>query len=165
LFLERDAATKGDWVDLYGSEGFILINHKGGGQDVVSLPPHLDSYLYTGYTQVWSNPTTDSRALADLTGKRVAAAAYSSTSFLLTLTANDLTPHVVSLYFVDWDSRKREQTVTVYDAATNAVLDQRLLRKFNGGIYYTYEVRGSVRIELTRTAGANAVLSGVFWGE
>jgi Divergent InlB B-repeat domain len=165
LFQEQDTTTKGDWQDLYGSEGFILLNHQGSGQDVKSLPAHLSSYSHTGTNYVWSNPTTDPRALANLTGKRVAAAAYSATSVTLTLPAKDLSSHLLALYFVDWDGAQRAQTVTVYDATTNAILDQRPLSGFNGGVYYTYEVRGSVRVQVSRTTGANAVLSGVFWGD
>jgi hypothetical protein len=133
---------------------------------VVSRPAHLSSYAYSSGTGfwVWSSSTTDPRALAPLSGPRVAATAHSTGAFSLTLTATDSAPHTLALYFVDWDTSTRQQTVTIYDAATNEVLDQRTLTSFRGGVYYVYDVQGSIRIQFTRTGGVNAVLSGVFWG-
>jgi hypothetical protein len=163
-FLRRDTTTKGNWRSVYGTEGFILLNHQGTGQDVKNLPPYLSSYNHTGAHYVWNKSTADPRALMNLSGTRVAATAYSNTIFNLTLSARDLSSHLLALYFVDWNTTARAQTVTLYDATTNAILDERPLSLFNGGFYYIYEVQGSVRIQLRRTAGANAVLSGVFWG-
>jgi len=163
-FLSADSTTQGDWQGVYGGEGFILVNYNGGGQDIGSLPSYLDSYDYSGSTHVWSNNTSDERALAPPLGNRVAATVYSGSSFSLSLTASDTTLHTLALYFVDFDSFRRTQTITIYDAATDAILDERTLTEFNGGVYYTYEVQGSIRAEFTRTGDANAVLSGVFWG-
>ena len=148
------------------SDAYILVNY-GNGQDIASLPPYLDSYTYSGNTGfwVWDSNTSDVRALAPLSGNRVAATAYSNGSFSLTLSAADTTLHTLALYFVDFDSFDRSQTVTLYDAVTDEVLDQRPLADFHGGVYYTYEAQGNIRVELTRTGGDNAVLSGVFWGE
>jgi Divergent InlB B-repeat domain len=163
-FLRRDTTTKGNWRSVYGAEGFILLNHQGTGQDVKSLPAHLNSYSHTGAHYVWNKSTADPRALVNLSGTRVAATAYSNTTFTLSLSARDLSSHLLALYFLDWDGTQRAQTVTISDATTNVILDERPLSNFNGGFYYVYEVQGSVRVELRRTAGANAVLSGVFWG-
>ena len=45
---------------------------------------------------------------------------------------------------------------------SETVLDTRTIAGFTGGQYWTWTVRGAVRFRITRTAGANAVMSAVF---
>ena len=112
---------------------------------------------------MWTADTADTRAPAPPAGNRVAATVYSGGSFSLTLDARDRAPHVLALYFLDWDSNQRAQRVTLYDARTGDILDQRSFADFSGGVYFLYETRGSVRVELTSTGAHNAVMAGVFW--
>ncbi len=58
----------------------------------------------------------------------------------------------------------RGETITVVDANSNAVLDTRTITNFTGGVYLYWSVSGHVKINVTWTAGANAVISGVFFG-
>jgi hypothetical protein len=165
LFLGADTVTHGNWPGRYGSDGYALIAYDGGGNDRRSLPPYLDSYVFSDNTgfHIWNGATPDPRAPASLTGERVAATAVSNPSFSLTVTVTDASPHTLALYFLDWDSDARTQDIAVYDAATDELLDQRNLAHFRGGTYFVYEVRGNVRIEIIHTGGANAILSGIFW--
>jgi alpha-L-rhamnosidase len=75
----------------------------------------------------------------------------------------DSVAHKIALYFLDWDSTSRAQTVEVLDASTNQVLDTRSISGFNNGKYLVWNVKGNVRIRITRTSGANAVVSGLFF--
>ena len=159
-----DSSTRGEWKATYGNEGFLLANYNGSDKDAVSLPPYVKSYAFKGNgTWVWNKNTPDVRALAPPAGNRVAATARADGSFSLTLLAGDATPHTLALYFLDWDTDVRTQTIALYDAATNELLDQHTLTHFHEGVYYLYEVQGSIRVALTHTGGTNAVLSGVFW--
>jgi hypothetical protein len=72
--------------------------------------------------------------------------------------------HKVTLYLLDWDSTARGERVEVLDAVTGAVLDSRDVSGFNGGLYLSYSVTGHVVFRFTQLAGANAVLSGLFFG-
>ena len=72
--------------------------------------------------------------------------------------------HRVSLYFLDWDRGGRAERVDVIDPATGAVLDSRAVSAFSGGTYLSWDVSGHVAFRITRTAGPNAVLSGIFFG-
>jgi hypothetical protein len=72
----------------------------------------------------------------------------------------------VRLYAVDWDSSVRRQSVTVDDGSgpQTRVIDA----SFNGGAWVEFDVvvpaGGTLTITVTRIAGGNAVLSGIFLG-
>jgi hypothetical protein len=70
----------------------------------------------------------------------------------------------MELYFLDWDTTNRAETVQVSDAATGAVLSTQSVSSFHNGLYLDYQVSGHIRITIMRTGGANAVLSGLFLG-
>jgi RHS repeat-associated protein len=64
---------------------------------------------------------------------------------------------------VDWDSNGRTQTVDVLDGSTGAVLDTRSVANFSGGQYWVWSLGGHVVLRFTSTAGANSVVSGIFF--
>jgi hypothetical protein len=66
------------------------------------------------------------------------------------------------LYFDDWDNKGRAETVQISDATTGIVLSTETISSFQSGEWLDYVVSGHVVITITRTAGANAVLNGVF---
>ena len=70
--------------------------------------------------------------------------------------------HNLELYFLDWDSTSRAEQVQVSDAGTGAVLSTQSIASFSAGVYLDYAVSGHIVITITRQAGANAVLSGLF---
>lgn len=165
LFLGEDRITRGDWHGRYGGDGHVLINYDGGGNDRSRLPSYIDSYAYSSGTRfyVWSAATDYRMALKSLSGDHVAATAYADISFSFTLEAKEAKPHTLALYFLGWDLLDKEQTIVIYDAASDEILDRRTIRKFHDGIYLVYEVQGSVRVEITSNTEWDAVLSGIFW--
>jgi hypothetical protein len=58
----------------------------------------------------------------------------------------------------------RVQTIDIVDASTNGLLDSRTVSSFSGGKYLVWNVKGHVKINFTKVAGLNAVISGVFFG-
>ena len=80
------------------------------------------------------------------------------------VTITDGQRHRIALYAIGTGRDWPHQTIEVLDAATNAVLDKRAVTAFSQGQYWTWEVSGRVRIRITKTAGQNAVISGVFFG-
>ena len=58
----------------------------------------------------------------------------------------------------------RAETVQISDATTGAVLSTQSISSFQAGVYLDYAVSGHIVITITRTAGANAVLNGLFLG-
>ena len=156
-FVKQDATTQGTWINTYGAQGY----------DVISKPAGLPGYAAvtpTGATSyTWAASTTDPRALQyPGGGGRVAAAWYAASSFKVDVNLTDGQAHNLELYFLDWDSTGRAETVQVSDAASGAVLSTQSVSSFHAGVYLDYRVSGHIVITITRTAGANAVLSGLF---
>ena len=93
---------------------------------------------------------------------RVAAVWYSATSFTVDVNLTDGQAHDLELYFLDWDNKGRAETVQISDAATGTVLDTESISSFCNGAYLDWKVSGNLVITITRTAGNNAVLNGLF---
>src|SRR5204862_486274 len=72
-------------------------------------------------------------------------------------------PHRLALYCVDFDFLGRSQRIDVRDAVTGVLLDSQTLTDFTGGRYLVWEVTGHVTVQVTRVAGMNAVVSGLFF--
>jgi hypothetical protein len=70
--------------------------------------------------------------------------------------------HGIELYLLDWDSTSRAETISILDAESNTVLDTETYSSFHNGEWADWDVRGHVLIQVTRTGGANAVVSGIF---
>ena len=71
--------------------------------------------------------------------------------------------HKISLYLLDWDGSARAETVTIVDANSSAVLNAESYSSFHNGEYAAWNVKGHVLIKVVKTAGANAVVSGIFF--
>jgi hypothetical protein len=99
-------------------------------------------------------------------GERIASCWYttpaSGNTFTFSLNLTDGQVHPLALYFNDWDNLGREQRVEILDAATDAVLDTRTISSFSQGRYLVWNVRGYVKIRVTRIGGLNAILTGLF---
>ena len=158
-FVLTDSTTQGSWHNVYGAQGTAL------STEVSTLPAFAQLNVIGALTWTWAQSTSDVRALQRLTGDdRFAATWYSADTFDLDLNLTDGLPHQVALYAVDFDSNGREQRIDVLDAATGAVLDTRTISDFVNGKYLVWTITGHVIFRVTRTAGANAVISGLFVG-
>jgi hypothetical protein len=116
---------------------------------------------------MWASSSAASYALQKASAgstDRIGACWYSATSFSIDVNVSDSKTHQVALYLLDWLNNGRAETITVTDPATNTVLDSRSASSFANGVYYVWNVAGHVRITFTRSAGANAVISGIFFG-
>lgn len=155
-----DTTTQGSWNGKFGQDGFLIANGASS-----SMPSYGSATVSGAATYTWVGLTSDVRALQSGSGAvtRIASTYYAN-NFNVNVSVNDGTLHPVSLYFLDWDTTSRAQTVTVMDAGSNAVLDTQSITGFNGGKYFTWNVRGNVRINITALGGGSAVLSGVFFG-
>jgi hypothetical protein len=156
-FVKQDATTQGTWINTYGASGYDIIGKPAG------LPGYAAATPIGATTYTWTTSTTDVRALqAPGGGSRIAAAWYAASSFKVDVNLTDGQAHNLELYFLDWDSTARAESVQITEAATSAVLDTRSVSSFHAGVYLDYRVSGHIVITITRTAGANALLSGLF---
>ncbi|MGI9102793.1 MAG: carboxypeptidase regulatory-like domain-containing protein [Terriglobales bacterium] len=159
IFVKSDTTTQGNWQANYGADGFNVLG---------------DTALYPSYATVtpsgqgsytWASSTTDVRALQKVSASdRIAACWFSGGTFSLDVNLTDGLPHQVAIYLLDWDSTVRNETVTVQDVASGALLDTRTVSGFSNGVYLVWNITGHVKISLTNNAASNAVLSGLFFG-
>lgn len=134
-------ATGGDWRARYGAK----------------LPLQSAAPRWA-----WATATADPRAL--VVEARAAECLYTQGG-PIEATVTPPGPGTLGLYFVDWDTAGRAQVVEILDPATRAVLDTRTVERFAGGRWLNWQVTGPVVVRLTRTAGANAVISGAYFAQ
>jgi subtilisin family serine protease len=157
-FLGANTTTQGAWNTAYGRDGYVIVN------DATSLPSYATVTPVGQSNYTWLSSTTDPRALLRSTGTgRIAATWYSASSFDIDINISDGQSHDVALYAFDFDTNARSQRMDVLDASTGAVLDTRTISSFNAGQYLRWNLYGHVVIRVTRLAGFNAVVSGVFF--
>jgi uncharacterized repeat protein (TIGR01451 family) len=155
-----DTAHKGNWTGNFGADGYIIAND-------ANLPPsYAKVTLGNDSIWTWALPTTDSRALQTSPGAttRIASTFYSTTtSFNINVNMTDGNAHRISLYLLDWDTTARAQTISILDANTQAVLDTETFASFQTGEYASWTVSGNIVIQVTRNAGYNSVVAGIFF--
>ncbi len=159
-YIGSDATTQGTWTDKYGANGQLIAN------DSTSTPPAYAAVGLSGdslYT--WAASTTNVRALQTASGAstRIASTYYSPTNFTITVNLTDGNAHRLGLYLLDWDSAARAETISIADATSGVILSTQTFSSFHNGIYAVWDIQGSVKITVTKTAGANAVVSGIFF--
>ena len=172
-----DTNTSGNWGGVYGKDGYILCNYNGNGTDVRSLPSYVSSFSYfmiDGPQEgVWTNNTSDGRALAPNSSNRfprnataINTAYYQGTlnTMTFTYTCTSTNYYQIALYFVDWDSKIRKLAVEVHDANTlDLMAPVNVLTNFSGGAYLVYTYNKSAKFRIDHVRGDNAVLSGIFF--
>jgi len=157
-FVNIDTTTQGNWENLYGSDGYNVI------QDSTLYPSYV-SVAAGGTPYTWATQTSDVRGLQRIsTSGRIAANVNSASSFTVDLNFTDGAAHKVAFYFLDWDSGNRTEMAQILDGTTQAVLDTRTISKFSNGLYLIWNLSGHVMLKLTSVSGPNAVLSGIFFG-
>jgi len=158
-FVKSDATTQGTWKGVYGADGYSIAANS------TSLPSYASLTVTGNLNLTWDSSSKNVRALqkAGTAKDRIAACWYSASSFSFDLNLTDGAAHQIALYNLDWDRAGRAQKVDILDAATGAVLNSQSISSFASGKYLVWSVKGHVTIRVTRTAGTNAVISGVFF--
>ena len=159
-FAGQDATTGGSWTSRYGAAGFAIAN----GSSVQA--PYATIGFQAALTYTWAAQTTDARALliarGATTGIASAYTQYSGQAFMINIGMTDGNSHVVSIYMLDWDGTSRNQTITILDAVSNAVLDTRTFAAFHDGLYASWNIKGNVIIKVSPNGYTSPVVSGVF---
>jgi hypothetical protein len=159
-FVRLDADTGGNWRSAYGDEGHVIAGTEQ------TLPAYASFDAQSERLLRRESDSPDSRAIPAGGGfGKIASAWYDDPELNLELTVSDDTPHQVALYALDWDGLGRKEDLQILDAMTGVVLDSQTLAGFDRGVYLVWAITGQVRIKVSRTAGPNAVLSAVFFGD
>ena len=155
---------QGSWLGAYGANGYALTGWNGG--DLVSIP-NAGFAVDQGQRFIWQNPSSDARALQSPDGAtREATCAYDSNQVKIHITFNAAYSGNIHVYAVDFDSLGRRETITINDGSGPQTAS--LNADFSQGAWVNAAVSvvagGTVTITVTRTAGVNAVVSGVLLG-
>jgi hypothetical protein len=95
---------------------------------------------------------------------RLASTYFAWNSFNISVDITDGSTRRVALYLLDWDSTVRTETITIKDAASGTTLSTQSFSGFYSGEYAVWNIKGNVVIQVACTGGANAVVSGIFFG-
>ncbi|MDB6026835.1 MAG: hypothetical protein JWM68_3058 [Verrucomicrobiales bacterium] len=159
-FVTVDTTTKGNWNGVYGAAGYNMMGY-------TTALPAFAQVTASGKTDwVWQWSTTDSRALQKpgVWTDREAGTWYAD-SFSIDVNLTDGKSHRVAFYCLDWDlTSNRSQTVEISDATTGTVLSTQTVSGFGSGKYLVWDLKGHVKVKITKLSGYNAVLSGMFFG-
>jgi hypothetical protein len=155
-------APQGSWVGAYGSAGYDLAGWEGSTDDLSNLP-NVSLSLAQGTRYRWAASTTDIRALEAPNGLTREAATYTDPSEVrVLLSFSAAYSGNLHLYVVDWDKQGRRETITVNGQSAALSAD------FSQGAWVSFPISvaagGTVTVTVDRTAGVNAVLSGIFLG-
>jgi hypothetical protein len=155
-FIKTDLADQGSWQHVYGAQGYNVIGASASYPAYATVTPSGQS------TYVWAQSTNDVRALSNPAGGRIAATWYAASSFSVNMNLTGGQMHQLALYFLDWDNQGRSQRIDVLNSA-GQVVDSRTVSSFSGGEYLVWNITGNITFRMTRLAGPNAVLSGLFF--
>jgi subtilisin family serine protease len=158
-FVGSDVTTLGNWRGPYGSAWPFVIGES------TNLPPFLTANIDNVFPYVLHAVGADRRALHRVAmGEHRLVGYWSSpTSMTIDLDFHDEQVHRLSLYAVDYDRRGRVQRIELVDPDTGNVLATHQMDRFQRGQYLTWDVQNRVQIRVTRLAGPNAVISGLFF--
>jgi hypothetical protein len=155
-FYGIDETTSGAWVQQYGAQGYMI------PEGPVQMNwPTVD--VMNAQTWVWTRSTALPQApVYPFARGGIATCWYSETRMTAAVYFPDRNRSPVAFYFLDWDKQKRVQKIELLDFFGQPTAEFEL-RDFENGKYI---VIGSsdMGLRITRIAGPNAVLSGVFVG-
>ena len=159
-FLGVDADTRGKWNGVYGTDGY----------DIAGIGSKLPSYATISYKDckdfTWAE-TTDVRALQKVgDDQNCVAACKFGNVFTVDVTVEG-EEKTVSFYCLDWGAAPSDRAMTIQaiDPENKKVLNEQTVKNFRDGIYLSYAVKGHVQFKITKVAGENIVISGVFFGK
>jgi hypothetical protein len=162
--LPYSQSPQGNWVGVYGANGYALLNWNNGS-DLVSLP---QSSLVVDQAGRWSwGAATAIQALQgpDRT-TRVAACVCNDVALRLHLTFSSAYSGTMHIYAVDWDAQGRREMITVNDGSGPQTAN--ITTDFTQGAWINVPINvaagGTVTVNVTRNAGPNSLLSGIFLG-
>ncbi|MBQ7364523.1 MAG: hypothetical protein IJW46_02870, partial [Clostridia bacterium] len=173
-FKGYDRETKGNWIEKYGSEGYLLCGNNAVGAKM--LPDYIANVILSnnGYASHISLPENDERLLHS---NSFGIGARSQTEYKsnyeshypfisLDIYLTEERPYTVALYFLDWENAGRSLIVDLFDRETlDRVAPVQLLEDHTGGVYMIFEYDRSAHFRIHRVTGKYIGLAGVFFGE
>lgn len=153
-FIRIDSATQGDWIGVYGSDGFAIPGY------LTNYPAYATVNLVSSGARVYFTEN-EPRELEKVDSPERILSCWGITG-PLELRFLDGETHLLAFYFTD-PERARAEQLTIRDAETQAVLYDGELLNFSDGQYLVFKVRGHLSIDIAILQGPGAVLGGLFF--
>ena len=159
-FTGVNGMAKGNWSPAFGSDGFQI---PLGPQQFrpfarVVVEPWVGLWE-------WVPNSVDPRAMLEpYTDSALATCWYSSFYIDATVDFLDGREHPLALYFLDFERVAARQLLQIFDANSNALLDEYVLDDMGEGIHLTWNLRGRIRIRISPLTPWTAIMSGIFVG-
>jgi hypothetical protein len=169
---EKDSLTAGNWKTRYGSDGFVLFNHKSNNQHLQRLPPYVTSVKLKNAANVQMDVhDTSPKVLVDDETKEKHFGAIITQdpeptlqTMTIALEVKDNQKHRLAIYFLDWDNDGRRSAIEIFDLKTlKLIAPVQLVKNYENGKYLVFDYSGSLRIRVNHVRGKNAALSGIFF--
>jgi uncharacterized repeat protein (TIGR01451 family) len=93
------------------------------------------------------------------------AAQFEGQNFGISYALSGGAAHTVAMYFLDWDTTARAETVYVADPTSGALFDSRTMSGFHNGTYVVWSITGGALFYVVKTGGLNATFSGIYFGK
>ncbi len=156
-FIKIDTTTQGSWKNVYAQNGYAI------AASAAQNPAGMSMAFTSKSDWVWAASTADARALQKPAATdRIASCWYGVTTFDITIDSGSQSSRL-AMYCVDFDKIGRSQKIDVLDSM-GRLLDTRSLANFSGGQYLVWDITGKITLRIAKVAGANAVVSGLFFG-
>jgi len=168
--VESKAATSGRLkCSHFAVNGFVAC----GGAGVVH---RAKVTLSNQNVQVWTNLSSDSRALLRPGSSNRIASAWTKSStqnsaFTIDVNLTDTNPHQVAVYCVDWlgtgTGLEKVEVFEASDISYSHPLDTRDFKLPPNGVYFVWRLSGHKILRITKpdaTVGNKAMLSELFFG-
>ncbi|MBD2847519.1 hypothetical protein IDH44_20205 [Paenibacillus sp. IB182496] len=173
-YVSMETETQGDWVGVYGADGYVLPffsttltdgRDTPPAADVTDLPDYVNGYSKAG-TSYWALSPNDPRALQTPDGTaRKKISVYVGTTGTYSFDLDDAEPHLFTVYTTDFGSQETvEQRFQLLDDQ-DQVVDERMIDTINQGKYVTYMVSGDFKLKVTNVIGSYAYAQGFFFDE
>jgi hypothetical protein len=168
-FVAADGATSGNWVGLYGSEGYIIACEFSGNTATAiwEVPAYADvSINGANFWQWTTRGITDAQDASGLFinpkgSSRTSGTYFAANSFEVNIDLGEETK-LVSFYINDFDELGRSASVTAYDEARNSI-GAYSTQNYMGGRYVIFALSGQSRVVFENIGDDNVTLSGIFF--
>ena len=158
-YIAEDLRTHGFWNQYYGADGHWIAGAPA------TIPSYGNLQPWSFSTTNWNTTNSDPRLLKLAGSGNGSVAVWEASGlagFKLNLTDNNW--HKLAIYCLDGDQRGRSQRISLFDDASQAMLDSRVVTNFAGGKYLTWNIRGAVNVRLQNLGPVSSAISGVFLG-
>ncbi len=156
-----DGRRGGRWHGKYGETG-VWIPGLSTGQETKH---GFAVQIQRGNPFVWAQEVQDPRVLQHPTSPeapRTASCWFDQDTLIVHVSPARDVPYRLTFYVLDYDRNGRAVNITLSNGFKPLDSRDARVKETGRGVYLTWTVRGPVIAELRKTAGFNAVLSGVF---